>query len=112
MLPERGIMAPDPADFAKGESPMTDLQFNAYIELRDKYEALLQELAELRRRAPASASAHVAEESTSDYQFQKYEQLRNKNEDLNKEIALLRKENARLKMQIDMLMSNSKRLRQ
>ena len=96
-------MTPDSVDFSKGESPMTDLQFTAYVELRDKYEALLQEAAGESLAPPAKADS-----AFSDYQFRRFEQVRDKNEELNGEIALLRKENSRLKLQIELLQSSYK----
>jgi len=96
-------MTPDKVDFSKGESPMTDLQFTAYVELRDKYEALVQDAAGLSFVPPARA-----ETAFSDYQFKRFEQVRDKNEELNSEIALLRKENARLKLQVELLQSSYK----
>jgi len=96
-------MAPDKVDFSKGESPMTDLQFTAYVELRDKFEALLQEAAGLSSVPPARSDAAL-----SDYQFRRFEQVRDKNEELNSELKLLRKENARLKLQIELLQSSYK----
>ena len=91
-------MAADSIDFAKGESPMTDLQFSAYVELRDKYEALL----ELRCKPP-----NKIEEAASDYQFKRYEELRDRYDDLNNEVMTLRRENARLKLQVDMFKSST-----
>ena len=93
-------MAPDTVDLAKGESPMTDQQFAAYVELRDKYEALL----ELRVAVPNKTEGNV-----SDYQFKQYEQLRDECEGLRAELSLLRKENASLMMQLDTLKSSSRR---
>jgi len=86
-------MAANTVDCAKGESPMTDLQFTAYVELRDKYEALLS----LRLEPPKSEDTPVNETL-----FQRYEQIRDKCEELGNELALLRKENAGLRMQLDM----------
>jgi len=91
-------MAPETVDYAKGESPMTDFQFTAYLELREKYESLLQEVVEL-RLVPISNS----ESGVSDYQFQRFEEIRDKNEELNNELAVMRKENTRLKMQVELL---------
>jgi len=96
-------MAPDTVDISKGESPMTDLQFTAYTELRDKYEALLQEMAGV-----SIAPSGKADFTLSDYQFKRFEQVRDKCEDLSKEVALLRKENARLKLQVELLQSSYK----
>jgi len=93
-LPECDTMAPENVNYAKGETPMTDQQFAAYVELRDKYEALLE-----LRIAPIKE----AEDAISDYQFKRYEQLRDECEGLKAEIAMLRKENADLSMQLDML---------
>jgi len=94
-------MAPDTVDISKGESPMTDLQFTAYAELRDKYEALLQEVA-----GESLVPSGKAEFSLSDYQFKRFEQVRDKCEELTSEIALLKKENARLKLQVELLQSS------
>ena len=95
-------MAADSVDFAKGETPMTDLQFTAYVELRDKYEALLE-----LRVAPQKES----ESSVDDFLFQRYEQVRDKCEELSNELTLLRKENAGLQMQLDMVKSTYRRYR-
>jgi len=81
---------------------MTDQQFAAYVELRDKYEALLE-----LRIAPLSK----AEDAASDYQFKRYEQLRDECEGLKTEIALLRKENTGLRMQLDMFKSSAKKFK-
>ena len=99
-------MTPDTVDYAKGETPMTDLQFTAYVELRDKYETLLQEATELRYSLPPKS-----EEAASDYQFQRYEQVRDRCEELDKELTMLRKENAKLKMQLEMYKASSKKVR-
>jgi len=96
-------MTPNNVDFSKGESPMTDLQFTAYVELREKYEALLKEAAGSSLVPPTKAEAAL-----SDYQFRRFEQVRDKNEELSGEIALLRKENSRLKLQIELLQSSYK----
>ena len=93
-------MTPDIVDDAKGESPMTDLQFTAYMELRDKYEALLQETVELRIGSPRKA-----EEVVSDHQFERYVQLRDKCDEQGSELVSLRKENTKLKMQLEMMKS-------
>jgi len=95
-------MAPDTVDYSKGESPMTDEQFKAYVELRDKYEALLE-----LRLAPQNAGNEVV----GDYQFRRYDQLRDEHEALKIESAQLRKENAGLKMQLDMFKSSARRYR-
>ena len=93
-------MALDDAVKAKSESPMTDLQFTAYMELRDKYEALLAEVTALRLAQPCADDAPM-----SDYQFQRYEQIRDKCETLSNELAQVRKENTKLKLQAEMLRS-------
>ena len=77
---------------------MTDLQFTAYMELRDKYETLLQEIASLRLAPPGAAGGTL-----SDYQFQRFEEVRDRCEELNKEITVLKRENTRLKMQVELL---------
>ena len=41
-------MLSDSVDYAKGETPMTDLQFKRYEELRDKCEEQSREIAALR----------------------------------------------------------------
>ena len=76
---------------------MTDLQFNAYVELRNKYDELLQEADRMRRAAP-----RTSDEGMTDYQFRRYEKLRDKCEELERELALLREENAKLKIQLEM----------
>jgi len=95
-------MADDTVNYSKGETPMTDMQFTAYVELRDKYEALLE-----MRLAPQTK----ADDTVNDILFQRYEQVRDKCEELSNELALLRKENAGLQMQLDMLKSTYRRHR-
>ena len=106
-----------PTDTVKGEAAMTDFQFKAYIELRDKYDAAVRELdlmrqkSELQAKAQAEIKAKSAsttdDGSMSDYQFQRYEKLRDKCEEMAHENALLREENAKLKVQAEMLKSLS-----
>ena len=91
-------MAKNTVGNAKDESSMTDLQFTAYVELRDKYESLQRELIEIRL-----GSTLQTEDAVSDYQFQQYEQARNRCEELSNELAILRKENTKLKLQMEML---------
>ena len=91
------------ADFKKGEASMTDLQFSAYVELRDKYEALLQEVVVLRLDAERRGSEETV------YQFRQYEEMRDKVEELTKELSSLRKENAGLRMQEDIFKNSYKR---
>ena len=108
------------ADTVKGEAAMTDFQFKAYIELRDKYDVAVRELelmrqkteiqakAQAERQAELQAKSVSGDEGTmSDYQFQRYEKLRDKCEELGHENALLREENAKLKVQAEMLKSLS-----
>jgi len=95
-------MANDTVNYLKGETPMTDMQFTAYVELRDKYEALL----EMRLAPPSNA-----DDTVNDVLFQRYEQIRDKCEELSNELVLLRKENAGLQMQLDMLKSTYRRHR-
>ena len=90
-------MQADTVNYTKGETPMTDLQFNAYVELRNKYDELLQEADKMRRVAPRSS-----DDGMTDYQFRRYEKLRDKCEELDRELALLREENAKLKIQLEM----------
>ena len=75
---------------------MTDLQFNAYVELRNKYDALAQELNELRW-----AGQRRAEEG-GEYLFTRYEEMRDKCEEFAREVAALREENSKLKMRLGM----------
>ena len=93
-------------DSAKGETSMTDYQFRAYVELRDKYDALLQEMNSLRRNDP-----QVADDGMTDYQFKRYEKLRDKYEEMKLELSLLREENIKLQIQAEMLrtLANDKR---
>jgi hypothetical protein len=100
------MMEQEIVNYAKGETPMTDMQFTAYVELRDKYETLLQEATELRYALPQKA-----DEPASDYQFQRYEQARDRCEELDRELTVLRRENAKLKIQIEMYKSSNKRIR-
>jgi len=91
-------MAPETVDSSKGDSQMTDIQFTAYVELRDKYETLLQEAVALRLKPSVAAESTV-----SDYQFQRFEEVRDKCEELNNELIAMKKENIRLKMQVELL---------
>ena len=79
---------------------MTDLQFTAYTDLRDKYEALLQETVELRLAAPCRT-----EDVVSEQQFERYVELRDKYDEQGSELVSLRKENTKLKMQLEMVKS-------
>ena len=92
------MMRDSPVNYAKGETPMTDLQFNAFIELQDKYNNLVQEISLMRRAKPRRE-----EDGMSDYQFQRYEKIRDKCEELVREVTLLREENARLKVHSEVL---------
>ena len=91
------MMMPDVVDFEKGETPMTDLQFSAYVELRNKYDALVREMDGLRK-----VESRPNDEGMSDYQFRRYEKLRDKCEELGRELTQLYEENARLKIQLEM----------
>ena len=97
-------MAPIPSNPKKGETPMTDLQFTAYMDIRDKYDALLQEVVEL-RVAPQGKST-CAGDVIGDYQFKKYEEVRNECEQLRTELTAMQKENTRLRMQVELLKSS------
>ena len=85
-------------DTVRGEASMTDYQFKAYIDLRDKYDAVVQELNQLRVE-----ETQTAEIPMTDYQFRRYEKLRDKYEDMRVELSLLREENSKLKIQAEML---------
>ena len=86
-------MQADTADYEKGETPMTDYQFQCYKELRDKQEAALrQELELLRNDKPAQSA-----DGMTDYQFKRYEELYNERDALREENAKLREEIERLK---------------
>ena len=85
-------------DYSEGESSMTDYQFKAYIELRDKYDALLQEVNQSRHQEPCND-----QDGMTDYQFRRYEKLRDKCEQMSHELALLREENIKLQIQTEML---------
>ena len=87
-----------PADVAKGEASMTDYQFKAYVELRDKYDALLLEMEQLRKNEP-----EAVEDGMTDYQFRRYEKLRDKYEEVKVEMAMLREMNVKLQIQIEMM---------
>ena len=91
-------MRSKPVDNAEGEASMTDYQFRSYIELRDKYDALVLELNQLRQNTP-----HTADDGMTDYQFRRYEKLRDKYEEVSHELALLREENIKLQIQTEML---------
>ena len=86
------------ADAAKGEAAMTDYQFKAYVELRDKYDALLLETEQLRNNEP-----QAVEDGMTDYQFRRYEKLRDKYEEMRVEMAMLREMNVKLQIQIEMM---------
>jgi len=77
---------------------MTDYQFKSYIELRDKYDALVQELNQLRQSEPRNE-----QDGMTDYQFRRYERLRDKYEEISHELSLLREENIKLQIQTEML---------
>ena len=85
-------------DHSEGESSMTDFQFKAYIELRDKYDALVQEMNQLRQKETSDG-----QDGMSDYQFRRYEKLRDKYEEASHQLALLREENIKLQIQAEML---------
>ena len=93
-------------DYAKGDASMTDYQFRAYIDLRDKYDALVQDMNQLRQKESSNG-----EDGMTDYQFRRYEKLRDECEELRREIYLLREENTKLKIQSEMLkaLSNDKK---
>ena len=106
------MMRKNTVDYAKGETPMTDLQFNAYIELQKKYNDLLDEVNHLRREKPRrSGEGRRSDEGMSDYQFQRYEKVRDKCEELSREVSALKQENAKLIVQAEMLkaLSNEKK---
>ena len=92
------MMQNNTVDYAKGETPMTDLQFNAFIELQKKYNDLMEEVTKLRQAKPQRG-----DEGMSDYQFQRYEKMRDKCEELGREVSMLREENAKLMVQAEML---------
>ena len=96
--PECGMMRKNPVNYAKGETPMTDLQFNAFVELQNKYVSLLQEVNVLRRAKPRSG-----DDGMTDYQFKRYEKLREKCEELTREVAILREENVKLQVRSEVL---------
>jgi len=87
-----------PVDHIEGEASMTDFQFKAYIELRDKYDALVQENNLLRQKEIAGD-----QDGMTDYQFRRYEKLREKFEEMSHELSLLREENIKLQIQTEML---------
>ena len=97
-------MVSNPADREKGESPMTDYQFEYVMKLKDRVAELTNEL---------SMSLGVQEQSgmedkpdaigMSDYQFKQFESLRDKCEVLTKETNFLRMENAMLKSEVKKL---------
>ena len=92
------MMRENTVNYAKGETPMTDLQFNAFIELQKKYDDLVAEVSLMHKAKPRRV-----EEGMTDYQFQRYEKMRDKCEELTREIAMLRDENARLKVHAEVL---------
>ena len=77
---------------------MTDYQFKAYLELRDKYDALLAEANQLRQKELLSD-----QDGMSNYQFRRYEKLRERYEEMSRELSLLREENIKLQIQTEML---------
>ena len=92
------MMRGKPVDNTEGDVSMTDFQFKAYIELRDKYDALLLEMDQLRQQTPNSV-----DDGMTDYQFRRYERLRDKYEEMSHEITMLREENIKLQIQTEML---------
>ena len=86
------------ANAAEGEAAMTDYQFKAYVELRDKYDALLLETEQLRKNEP-----QAVEDGMTDYQFRRYEKLRDKYEEMKVEMTMLREMNVKLQIQIEMM---------
>ena len=92
------MMPSKPVDNAEGEATMTDYQFRAYIELRDKYDTLLLEMDQLRQK-----TSQTADDGMTDYQFRRYEKLRDKYEEISHELAMLREENIKLQIQTEML---------
>ena len=105
MSSESDTMRAKPTDCAKDEASMTDYQFKTYIELRDKYDALVQELEQLRQKEP-----NKTEDGMTDFQFRRYEKLRDKYEEMSHELSMLREENIKLQIQAEMLraLSNEK----
>ena len=77
---------------------MTDFQFKAYLELRDKYEALLREMDNVNQ-----TNTRNTEDGMTDFQFRRYEKLRDKCDEMSHELAMLREENIRLQIQAEML---------
>ena len=88
-------------DCIEGEASMTDYQFKAYVELRDKYDALVQETNQLRQKEPGNVQS--GQDGMTDYQFRRYEKLRDKYEEVSHELSLLREENIKLQIQAEML---------
>ena len=88
-------------DYSEGEASMTDYQFKAYVELRDKYDALVQETSQLRQKEPCNGQS--GQDGMTDYQFRRYEKLRDKYEEVSHELSLLREENIKLQIQAEML---------
>ena len=94
------------SDLVKGEATMTDYQFKAYVDLRDKYDALLLEMDQLRQSQPQNP-----EDGMTDYQFRRYEKLRERYEEMKLEVAMLRETNVKLQIQVEMMraLSNDKK---
>ena len=92
------MMRDNVVNYAKGETPMTDLQFNAFIELQRKYDDLLQEVSLLRRAKPRRD-----DDGMTDYQFKRFEKMRDKCEELTREVAILREENVKLQIRSEVL---------
>ena len=98
MTMESDIMNNNSADKTKGEAAMTDYQFKTYVELRDKYDALLLEMDQLRLN-----STITTEDGMTDYQFKRYEKLRERYEELKLEVSMLREVNVKLQIQVEMM---------
>ena len=93
-------------DSEKGETPMTDYQFEYIMKLKDKVAELTHELS-VSLDMPGVANDNTSDgpdkNGMTDYQFKQYETLRDKCEVMTRETNFLRMENAMLKSEIKKL---------
>ena len=109
-------MSSNSLDSEKGDTPMTDYQFEYVMKLKDQVAELTNELRgalgaipqatdQAQVQSPPQADAGDKPESTgmTDYQFKQFEKMRDKLDNLTRETNFLRMENATLKSEIKRL---------